>query len=362
MSETASPIFFPEPPPYQELLQLPDGSLSPIWFLWFYQLFGGSLALEDLQILEAFDSTQDNTALEAASQAAELALLGDSPLDLDAALAPIRTELATLQEAISFQGQIDDLTRLVWTINDSQGKPGVVVICDTHANRAKYPATSFPNGAIYRETDRKAVYITGPPDKLGVWVYSAGVMQSSSSTLADLPVDLGANDSGFEFRSSVFYRKWTWDGAAWHYSDGGVGAGSQVSTSGPAPSGGLWQVCDGSTVACALDNATVGNLTASDTRASGGDNPMLQGGAGSGGAAPTAASKPTLSADATITVAADTDAGVNIATAGATLVALNPHIHTALLKQADFTAAITTPTEAHGGLPLRVSMACYMRR
>ncbi len=342
---------------------LADGTLSKEWFWYLYQILTTTVRAFDLQVLEAFDSaTRDGAAIAAAEDTGRLAALaGDAPAVRPADLDELRKLIATQQDGGASTARLDDLEKLIWLLTGDSGRPALAIICDTHANRALYPAAAYPSGAIYKETDRKAVYITGPPVNAGVWVYAAGAMPSTSATLADLPGDLGANDAGFEFRSSYFFRKWTWNGAAWHYSDGGAGAGSQVSTSSSAtpPSGGLWQACDGSTVACALDNATLGNLTASDTRVVAGDNPMIQGGVGG---APANPAKPTLSADATVTVGTDTDAGTDVAPAGATLVALHGHLHLAALKQADFTTAITTPTEANGGLPLRVSMAWWMRR
>ena len=100
------------------------------------------------------------------------------------------------------------------------------------------------------------------------------VIYDTSSTLAGLPTGLGTEDTGQLYYNSYFKRYWFWDGAAWNYNDSGIGAGGQCSTSGPAPSGGLWQACDGSTVACALDDATIGNKTASPAQATGGNNPI----------------------------------------------------------------------------------------
>ena len=170
----------------------------------------------------------------------------------------------------------------------------------------------------------------------------------SSATLANLPVGLGAADAGTIYRNTFFQRNWIWDGSAWHYNDGGVGAGGQVSTSGSAPSGGLWTACDGVAVTCALDNATTASLTPSNTAAVGADNPMIEGGAG---AAQQAATAPT----GTASTGNDSGAGTVVQSGTGATVATHTHTHTA-------SVAINAPSEANGGLPLRVSMKFWMRR
>jgi hypothetical protein len=248
----------------------------------------------------------------------------------------------------------DDLTSLLAYVLAKPQYPAAgargAVVRDTHANRVNYPAASY-DGFLYWETsatipdtDRTSLYISNA----GIWEYVGGEMQSSSSTLADLPGGLGADDAGFRYRSSYFYRAWEWNGSAWHYADGGVGAGAQVATSGAAPSGGLWQACDGSTVACALDSATIGSLTASNTAASAGNNPMIEGGAGG---SQQAAAAPQYAAPNT---GNDSGSGTVVFAGVGTTVAAHTHTHVP--------PAINAPSESTGGLPLRVSMAWWMRR
>ena len=186
------------------------------------------------------------------------------------------------------------------------------------------------------------------------------------AALAGLPTGLGTADAGRQYYNTYFGRMWVWTGTVWHYADGGPGAGAQGATSSSAPSGGLWQACDGSSVACALDNATIGTLTASDTRASGGDNPLIQGGTGGGQvakAAPTwdAAAKTETENAHTHTVSQTgitTVAGATQVDTGSPTGAGSAHYHT--LTGAN--AKIKAPSEADGGLGLRVSMAWWMRR
>jgi hypothetical protein len=172
----------------------------------------------------------------------------------------------------------------------------------------------------------------------------------ASAVLAGKPA---APPAGTLYRNTFFQRVWYYDGAAWHYNDGGVGAGAQVSTSGPAPSGGLWQACDGSTVSCALDNCTTANLTASNTAAVGGNNPMIEGGAGG---AQQATTVPTYTGGASVTSGTDSGAGTVVQAGAGTTVATHTHTHGVTVP------AINAPSEANGGLPLRVSCAWWMRR
>ncbi len=197
-------------------------------------------------------------------------------------------------------------------------------------------------------------------------------IEDSSSSLAGKPA---APTPGMFYHNSFFDRLWIYDGANWHGYNWSIGAGAQVSTSGPAPSGGLWQACDGSTVVCALENCTTGNLTATPAQATGGNNPTLQGGAGDtsqhAAVAPTwdaAAKTDTQSLSISVSTGLSVTTGTALTGVGTTVVTAvsdspsgsaspNPHSHT--LSNAN--AKINPPTDA-AGLGLRVSMALWMRR
>lgn len=86
------------------------------------------------------------------------------------------------------------------------------------------------------------------------------IVNGSSQNLADKP---RAPASGQLYRNSYFGRVWQWNGNGWSYFDGSLGAGGIVAvrSGGPAPSGGLWQLCDGSTVTGATDGCSLTNLT-----------------------------------------------------------------------------------------------------
>lgn len=257
----------------------------------------------------------------------------------DADIDELRRTLSSIERPRYFEPELEDLRRQISSIDlapratGGSGGSGAAIE-DTHANRSTYAASSYENG-WYWETDRTALYLSVFLSGAWVWKWIAGEMVSTSSTLADAPVDLTAHDEGFLFRSKYFFRRWAWDavGLAWHYADAGVPAGGQIATSGASPQGGLWQACDGSVVACGLDNATAGNLTATHTEAVSGNNPAIEGGAGS-----------TAYAQIANVISPFEEYTVGPGATTNVVVSLFP------------------PSEGSGGLPLRVSMAWWMRR
>jgi len=100
------------------------------------------------------------------------------------------------------------------------GQPGGLPAPDqiyygTHAERARRPASEYPDTALYREIDRTALYqMSGAGQTAGSWTYVAGVMWGAA---ADKPADLGVYDAGFLFGELVgtayLVRRWT--GSAW---------------------------------------------------------------------------------------------------------------------------------------------------
>ena len=83
----------------------------------------------------------------------------------------------------------------------------------THADRPD--AAGLPDGAIYIESDRGAIY----QNQNGVWQYLAGTMWGTLSP-DQRPTDLGVNDAGFEFRSvdsnPLFTaREFLWSQSTW---------------------------------------------------------------------------------------------------------------------------------------------------
>ena len=309
----------------------------------------------DLQVYEAFDQPVDTGSNDIQDVLVSAVLAGDTP--------PQRLEGVSVQafqpDASQMpQAPVDAETILLSA--QSKRRPGSAQrhILGTHTQRlTAYPAVCFTPGSTFLETDTTILYTSDGQN----WIDPKGVLidPDLSGILQLLPGSLGSNDKGYLYRSEYYQRTWIWDGQYWHYFGSALGAGAQVATSSSTtpPSGGLWQTCDGSTVNCALDGATVGTLTASYTGAAGGNNPFIMGGVGST-AVPLAPSAPTLASSVGVIIGNDSDAGVNITSSGSTAVALKPHSHSVALSD----PTINTPTEAHGGLPRRISMAWWMRR
>jgi hypothetical protein len=78
----------------------------------------------------------------------------------------------------------------------------------THADRPA--ATDSPDGALYVETDRGAIYQA----RNGVWQYLAGTMWGTI-TPDQRPTDLGVNDGGFDFRGTDDAREFIWSQTQW---------------------------------------------------------------------------------------------------------------------------------------------------
>ena len=83
----------------------------------------------------------------------------------------------------------------------------------THADRPI--ASDMPDGAVYIESDRGAIY----QNQNGVWQYIAGTMWGTLSP-DQRPTDLGVNDAGFEFRSVdpnplLTAREFLWSQSEW---------------------------------------------------------------------------------------------------------------------------------------------------
>jgi hypothetical protein len=155
--------------------------------------------------------------------------------------------------------QMDQTAKPAAAAGLPQSQP--IILAGLHSQRIVSPASPWLN-AFFWETDRSALYAATAQGSAYVWTWLSGMMIDTSSTLAGLPGDLGPGDAGFIYRSSVFDRLWRWTGSGWTYADGSLGAGGIVATTGAAPSGGFWQTCNGSTVQCALSNATLSSLTA----------------------------------------------------------------------------------------------------
>ncbi len=134
----------------------------------------------------------------------------------------------------------------------------------THADRlAKFPATSYPPGTSFYETDRTVTYQVQVVGGVNVWLFLTGVMRD---VLANIPTGLGANDTTFWFKATDYMHDYNWNGSAWHFNPADPGSDFYTTTLNPAgPNGGLWGQANGSVYAVAQDNGTTANVTSSVT-------------------------------------------------------------------------------------------------
>ena len=128
---------------------------------------------------------------------------------------PIRTSLLTAngEPFSSVQDGAIQTTREWWMywrkLGDQINQNAKLVSEGPHASRPI--AESMPDGALYVESDRNVIY----QNQGGEWQYIAGTMYG---TLApdERPTDLGATDSGFNFRTNVDpAREFFWSGGEW---------------------------------------------------------------------------------------------------------------------------------------------------
>jgi hypothetical protein len=392
------------PPPFREPVFGRDGQMTRAWQWYFLEVFRDAQLAEDSAILQAMNaeaSPDVNAAAQAALLSQQLQTGGAQAieqlrrLDVGAAMAgasasanteQIRDALASMAAGVPvnpLHAKVSDIEILLATLLESQnGRPGSRIIADTHANKIKYPAGSYPNGWYY-ETDRTVLYASINTE----WKYVAGTMYG---TLAPdtKPTDLGVLDTGFLFRAGDYEHAYVWQGipAAWRFAPGDpgsryiVGAGNWT-----APTGGLWALCDTTIVATAMDDGSLANVQTPELNTLA----FLVGGAAETFARP--ATTPTVGAGAktetenahthNTPIINTTTGGPNstgIVTEGdigpASIPSLG-HSHN-LFVPATATSAgtahfhaitaanlgLTAPSEATGGLPKRMVLYWYMRR
>lgn len=227
----------------------------------------------------------------------------------------------------------------------------------------------------------------------GRWLWVSGC---GYSTQAAIPTDLTSYDLNALWDVTDYYHILKWSGSAFAFQDG-EGSGHIVmgNPTVGAPNGGLWGACDGTAYTVLNGNGTTTSITTPNLTG----DVFIKGAAGF--AAQQAAVRATweatantdnesahthgagsLGADAASTgisvaahsTAADTDvtgAGTRVTTAthsvtdpthshsvSGTTAAGSAHQH----ALSDATAQLKVPSEANGGLPLRISCVFYMRR
>jgi hypothetical protein len=130
---------------------------------------------------------------------------------------PIRTPLTssdgdTTTDTTPDSRSVTRTTRdwwLYWNrLGDQANSNAKLVTQGTHADRPA--ATDSPDGAIYVESDRSAIY----QNQNGAWRYVAGTMWGTI-TPDQRPTDLGVNDGGFDFRGTDVAREFLWSQSQW---------------------------------------------------------------------------------------------------------------------------------------------------
>jgi hypothetical protein len=122
------------------------------------------------------------------------------------------------------------------------------LIEDTHANRLAVYTPPKSVGLVFLETDRNVLYASGNVAGTIAWIYAAG---GYSSTLANQPKDLGANDTGFLFTSTDGNTQYEWNGTAWVTVGGAIQRitvpsyqSSFAGIENPISEGGAWLAVD----------------------------------------------------------------------------------------------------------------------
>lgn len=247
-------------------------------------------------------------------------------------------------------------------MSGTSGTSPYKVIEDTHAHRlANYPAANYGVGQLFYETDRTVWYlITGVPGSQN-WTYVGGIFTNSNG---NIPGDLGANDAGFLFGNSTYEHTHYWTGAAWQFAPGDAGSRYIVSSS-AVPLGGAWALCNGGAVAVSNADGTTTNVTTPNLT---GDVFLKGGTPGAQQAATTptwAGGAKTDSGTTGISVAAHSQASTFATGGAATADTTAGHSVTDPGHQhglSNANATLNAPSEANGGLPLRIALSWYMRQ
>lgn len=119
----------------------------------------------------------------------------------------------------------------------------------THAQRLtdKYSPANFRPGTWFYETDRTVLYQVRIVADEPHWVYVAGTMRN---TLANIPMDLTAYDTGFLFYGTDYAHTWRWTWITgppahgqWEYAPGDRASGEFAWFASDPGTG--WKLCNG---------------------------------------------------------------------------------------------------------------------
>ena len=249
--------------------------------------------------------------------------------------------------------ELDALTTLAISRQPLRSTSGSGLdIEDTHAHRvANYPATNYPVGQGFFETDRQVRYLVELVGGVNVWGYQSGVYRTVHT---NIPVDLGTYDAGFLFADTTFDHTLCWTGTGWNFNEGDQSQYIAMGSSAGPPTGGIWHPCDGGTYQCLNPDGTTAMVLTQNLN---GQVVMITGGGFS--TSLRLASSPSLLGNVGVAIANDGDAGVLVAVAGVgTLAALNPHTHALTVTQ----PIINPPNDGNGGLPMHYAGSSWFLR
>lgn len=197
--------------------------------------------------------------------------LADAQHQQQIALQQHAARVLTLDEIRGALGATGMVPLNIFQLLGGTGATGVVQL-GTHAERVATSATRIGTGALFYETDRRALYVSVLAGPGGIWLF-VGQTQPFAGTLSpdQKPTDLGTNGVGFQFNSTDFNRIYVWTGSAWVDAPGQDRRGYiqffDVTLHADFAPGAGWQLCNGtagvtrSTPAGGTTTVTVPDLT-----------------------------------------------------------------------------------------------------
>lgn len=159
-----------------------------------------------------------------------------------------------LHDPMSQDGALISYNGVVYWF-DGRTEPGrwralgaaAVFLSDTHANRlANYPASDYPIGTVFWETDRTVLYENQGIYGASNWVYILGTMHGVQAAIAGL--GLGQYDDGFLFHCTDYEHvlRWLWGGGPGGFTWGpGENGSAFIQMFAVAPTGIGWKLADG---------------------------------------------------------------------------------------------------------------------
>lgn len=301
----------------------------------------------DLSVLEAMDSGSCECGPEAS-------LLSEYP-DVQASLALARAK------------QAENLALLfLMDTPSSGGSSGGTILSGTHAARAGFPASSYPN-ALYFETDRTVFYIS----LAGTWTYATGQCQSAQSGVSGIIATLGTADAGFLLQVTDFGHLLKWSGAAFAFAPGdGLPGGAGPILFEVDPTGAGWHLYDGATVSYLLPTGSTTTKTLPNL--SGAGNTAAYTKIDSANSGPNAPTSPSGTGGATSTnftgATIPTNTGINsaaatVASGAGASVAANTHTHSeGTLSDPGHAHTVSSITFTSPGEPENITRRAWFRQ